>query len=918
MFVERWLQADGSEDREGAKFWIELYGDVLGEPRPTHKLDFERRARGRKMDVFLEEMGVLIENKSRGVDLDEPEKRGWLDKARRIPRMVTPYEQAKWYADNITPRSIAPKWIVTCNFDEIRIYDLDQNDPESDYETISLTELPDLVHRFSFMTHRENSRMEREKQLSVEAGLIVGKLYDALYSQYQNIETSAHEQFSLNVLITRIVFMLYAEDAGLLHEKSAFYQFLSSYSVEQMADGLKTLFYALKTPENQRDQYMSPAANAFPYVNGGLFENEIIIPQFTDELREILLEEASAGFRWENISPTIFGAVFESTLNPETRRSGGMHYTSVDNIHKVTGPLFYDRLKEELNTIEGIKTKRQREFELKAFRKKIAQIKVFDPACGSGNFLTETYLSLRRLENRVLENLHGDQMVFGGIDDVIGVNLNQFYGLEINDFAVEVAKTALWIAELQMLQETIEITGEWISPLPLKTNSNIRCLNALRSDWNEVLPAEECTYVIGNPPFVGKKYQSASQREDMKIAYGGLVTGHGVMDYVSAWYIKFLRDYYSRNSEIEVAFVSTSSLIQGEQAVTMWPQLFDRFDVELSFAHKPFKWMSETAGSASVVVVILGLARRGKWRDKALFDNDSIVNVGEFNVYLIPGMKQTVRKRRSPLSAPLPCVYGSFPLDGGHFTISESEYRKLVSRDPRNARFLRRFLGSEEVINGIDRYCVWIPDDLLEQALICPDIAEKVRAVEYWRKSRSRVQTVKAAATPHRFAEVRQPDSSYLAIPITSSQTRAYVPLAWLDVDVIGSNHLILIPNADCYAFGVLSSQAHNSWMRVVAGRLKTDYNYSAQIVYNNFVWPSPDSVRRDAIESSARSVLAARDNYPSATLAELYDPRRMPEELRLAHKELDSAVEAAYGVDFQADESRIVEHLFKLHAELL
>lgn len=497
-FVGRWKTKEGSEDREARSFWIELCGEVLGVANPTQVLDFERKVQGRRIDVFFEDMGVLIEHKSRGVSLDEPEQRGWINKAQGIPRMVTPFEQAKWYADNITPRSIAPKWVITCNFDELCIYDLDVEYAAENYETITLDELPKLTHRLSFITRKENSRLEREKQLSIRAGEVVGRLYDAFSTRYHDIENDEEEQRSLNILITRIVFLLYAEDADLLHERNAFYGYLKNFQVQHMRQALIDLFQVLKTPEEERDPYLSPEVSAFPYVNGGLFEADIIIPQFDIKTHDILLNEASAEFDWSDISPTIFGAVFESTLNPETRRAGGMHYTSVENIHKVTGPLFYDALKDELTAIEGLKSQKEREFKLRAFCSKIASLKILDPACGSGNFLTETYLSLRKLENRVLEKLYGGQMVMGLLDP-IQVSIDQFYGIEINDFAVEVAKTALWIAELQMLDETREILNMWIDALPLKSNDNIHEGNALRMDWNVVLPASECSYVIGNP-----------------------------------------------------------------------------------------------------------------------------------------------------------------------------------------------------------------------------------------------------------------------------------------------------------------------------------------------------------------------------------------------------------------------------------
>ncbi|MBR1829780.1 MAG: class I SAM-dependent DNA methyltransferase, partial [Atopobiaceae bacterium] len=558
-FVKRWQQAEGNEQRESNKFWLELCSEVLGIPNPTHVLDFERKVRGRRIDVFFEDVGVLIENKSRGVDLDAPEVRG-KDKYGNV-RQVTPFEQAKWYADNITPRSIMPTWIITCNFDEIRVHDLNREDAETNFETIRLVDLPNEFHRLSFFTSKENSRVEREKALSIKAGEVVGRLYDAFSKAYLDIDNNVAEQQSLNILITRIVFLLYAEDADLLHEHDAFYNYLKNFQVAHMRQALIDLFAVLKTPEGERDPYLDPALLAFPYVNGGLFERDAIIPRFDLATREILLNEASAEFDWSSISPTIFGAVVESTLNPETRHAGGMHYTSVENIHKVVGPLFYDALKDELTAIEGLKSQKERTFKLRTFRQKLASIKLLDPACGSGNFLTESYLLLRKLENRVMENLYGDQMVLAEVDPVL-VQIDQFYGIEINDFAVEVAKTALWIAELQMLDETREILNMWIDALPLKSNDNIHEGNALRMDWEDVLPSESCSYLCGNPPFLGSAIRTKAQTADLEVVFGK-EKKWGKCDYCVGWYRKAAD--YMRDTDCRAALVSTNSITQGEQ-----------------------------------------------------------------------------------------------------------------------------------------------------------------------------------------------------------------------------------------------------------------------------------------------------------------------------------------------------------------
>lgn len=925
-FVARWKAAEGNEQRESNSFWIELCMNVLGIANPTQHLDFERKVKGRRIDVFYEDMGILIENKSRGISLDLPEQRG---KDRHgNPRMVTPFEQAKWYADNITPKSVTPKWIITCNFDEIRIHDMDREDAEESYETLTLDELPDFVHRLSFFTRKENSRLEREKQLSVKAGEVVGKLYDTFAKAYRDIENSAEEQRSLNILITRIVFLLYAEDAELLHERNAFYNYLKNFQVAHMRQALIDLFNVLRTPDgtgdtsDERDPYLSAELAAFPYVNGGLFADDIIIPQFDIDTRFILLQEASAEFDWSHISPTIFGAVFESTLNPETRRAGGMHYTSIENIHKVTGPLFYDALKDELTAIEGLKTEKERKFKLQAFRTKLASLKFLDPACGSGNFLTETYLSLRKLENRVLEDLYGGQMVMGAFEP-IQVTLDQFFGIEINDFAVEVAKTALWIAELQMLDETRQILSMWIDPLPLKTNGNIHEGNALRMDWSDVLPASECSYIIGNPPFVGS--MSKTQSDELHA-----ITGTRSLDYVSGWYV--LASRYIGDSAIRAAFVSTNSICQGQQVELLWKPLFD-CGLHIDFAYQTFVWNSEAIDQAHVHVVIIGFSRSSGIK-KILFIGDELHPARNINGYLQDAPNFFIARRSQPLCDVEPMVRGCQPTDGGNLVFSTKEADELVARDQRISEWIRPFSMGADFVDGKPRACIWLQNVNQADFMAVPTVAERVDRVRAMRLESSKAATRKKAETPWLFDEIRLPNTSrFLACPTVTSGKRKYIPLGLVDNELIPGNKLYFISDDSLYTFGVLSSLFHNTWTRVVAGRLKSDYNYSNTVVYNNFVWPQPTMEQRTKIEQCAQAVLDARAAHESRSLAQMYDgisplpegvsqseakkfDQREFDDLRTAHDALDSAVEAAYGVDFHGDEEKIVAHLFKLYAK--
>lgn len=910
-FVKRWKTMPCVEEEHSRSFWIELLQDVLGVPNATRVLEFERKVKGRKIDVFYEDMGVLVEMKGRGISLDEATVRS------KKAGAETPFQQAKWYADNL-PHSIRPRWIITCNFDEFRIYDLEH--PEDVFTPLSLVELPERLHLLSFLTNHKNSRLVREQELSVKAGEIVGKLYRAFADQYKNLETDAHEQRSLNVLIVRIVFLLYAEDAGLLQRHQAFGDYLKSFEAKHMRQALIDLFRTLDTPTAERDPYLDADLAAFPYVNGGLFADEdIIIPQFTEDMRVDLVLNASVKFDWKDISPTIFGAVFESTLNPETRRAGGMHYTSIENIHKVIDPLFLDELRTELVAVEGESIERNRKLKLRRFQKKLASIRVLDPACGSGNFLTESYLSLRKLENRVIEDLQGDQMGLGldGDAEPIEVSINQFYGIEINDFAVSVAKTALWIAEEQMMEATQEILLREFDFLPLKSNSNIREGNALRMNWNEVLPAERCSYIIGNPPFVGASMCAASQKQEIVDLFGKIKLSNS-LDYVSGWYYK-AAEMMLANAAIKAAFVSTNSITQGEQVYPIWNTLRSRFGIHIDFAWRTFVWNSETAGKAHVHCVIVGFSiggGEGLIFDGGRSDGASSGRKDVVNPYLVHAPWVILASRKRPLCDVPALVYGNKPADNGQFVLTTEEKDELLVEEPEALRFIRPYIGAKEYLNGKQRWCIWLLGVDPREYSGMPLISRRVEKVRAFRQTSSAKDTRKRAEAPWEFFRTPVHDVAYLAIPLTSSERRKYLPIGFFGVGTVPSNATSVIPDATAYHFGVLESQFHSAWMRTVAGRLKSDYRYSGDIVYNNFIWPDPTPEQRAAIESCAQGILNAREAHPDATLADLYDPDKMPTDLLTAHKELDDAVEAAYGVAFNGDEEKIVAHLFKLYAE--
>ena len=919
-FVKRWQAAEGNEDGEDQKFWIELYRDVLGFEEPTRVLNFQRRIAGRKCDVFHEDQRVLVEMKSRGVSLDKSSIRS------KKAGEETPYEQALWYYNHLGTLS-KPYWLITCNFDELRIYDMREEIPdEGAYVSLKLAELPDKAHLLGFITDTSTDRIQVEKELSIQAAELVGKLYDGFSKQYANLDTSAEEQHSLNVLIVRLVFLLYAEDAGLLQEHQAFLHYLQKFDVPQMRRALIDLFDVLDTPYAERDPYMDEDLAAFPYVNGGLFAGSIIIPQFTLDLRVCLLAQASAGFDWKGISPTIFGAAFESTLNPETRRSGGMHYTSIENIHKVIDPLFLDDLKAELAEIEGEKVEKTRKMRLKLFQRKLAGINILDPACGSGNFLTESYICLRHLENRVLADLLDESQIgmdLGGDDSQIMVNIDQLYGIEINDFAVSVAKTALWIAESQAMEETQDILFKPFEFLPLKSVNNLHCGNALRMDWNEVLPAEECSYCLGNPPYKGAHAselpRTPEQTAELVDAFGG-AKGVADADYVAAWFAKSAD--YCTGTNAKVALVATNSIGQGQQPGIIWPYLWDR-GIAVDFSYQPFLWGSEANDKAAVAVTIVGFSE-GRSDGASYFETDyktaeitAIREVANIGPYLKPGTNEFVINRPKPLCDVPEMGIGNKPIDGGNYIFTTAERDEFLISEPGAEKYIHPFLGSKEFINGKQRWILWLGETDDSELGDLPKCRERIEAVRQCRAASKSKPTQKLAETPKRFHVENIPNSNYIVVPEVTSERREYVPIGFLTPSTLCSNKLKIVRSDSLYLYGVLQSQFHNAWMRQVAGRMKNDYSYSSGVVYNNFVWPEPGDELRERIEACAQAVLDARDAHPGKSLADLYNPDKMPADLLTAHKALDAAVEAAYGVDFGGDEERIVAHLFKLYAEL-
>jgi hypothetical protein len=718
------------------------------------------------------------------------------------------------------------------------------------------------------------------------------------------------------MLCVRLVFCLYAEDAGIFGRKQQFGDYIKDTPAPQLRRALLNLFEVLDTPLNERDPYLEPELAAFPYVNGGLFTlQDKSIPQFTDELRDLLLGKASDDFDWSEISPTIFGAIFESTLNPETRRSGGMHYTSIENIHKVIDPLFLNDLRAELDTILAISQENRRNQALRDYQQRLASLRFLDPACGSGNFLTETFLSLRRLENECLKAQLNDQSALDFFDDRIFVNIHQFYGIEINDFAATVAKTALWIAESQMVNETAKILARDIDFLPLKSYSNIIEGNALTLDWNTVCPAAELNYIIGNPPFVGARWMSKEQKENLLNVFGSIWKNAGNLDFVCAWYKKAAD--FIQNTNIKCAFVSTNSICQGESAYDLWKPLISN-GIHINFAWKTFVWDSEASIKAHVHCIIVGFSYI-KTKNAYLYsvDNAEPLAVNNINAYLVPAENVFIESRNTPLSS-IPIVgIGNKPIDDGNYLFSEEEMNDFIQKEPKSAEYFHPYYGAFEFINQKPRYCLWLGDCSPVQLRQMPECLKRVENVRNYRLASKSEGTRKLADRPTRFHVENMPKSDILVIPQVSSQRRRYIPIGYMNQGVICSDKVRLMPNATLYHFGVLTSNVHMAWMRVICCRLKSDYSYTINIVYNNFPWPAITPEQEAEISRTARAILDARNLYPDCSLADLYDEVTMPVELRRAHQANDKAVMKAYGLPVTTSESDTVAHLFKLYEEL-
>ena len=956
-FAERW-KGRGYERGESQPFWIDLLSNVFGIETPSDGFitfeDHRMVDASNFIDGRIRSTKVLIEQKSLGKDL-----RAGIRQSDNS--LLNPFQQARRYVVSL-PVSEHPRWIVTCNFSEFLVYDMEQ--PNGEPEQIFLENLGKEYYRLMFLVDAKNEHLSKEIKVSKEAGEIVGNIYEALLEQYDDNSPEALRW--LNILCVRIVFCLYAEDAEIFtHDQ--FHDFLVRYEAEDMRRALRDLFEVLNTPIEKRSKYLKDDLKAFPYTNGGLFEEEIEIPQFTEELRMALLQNASLDFDWSEISPTIFGAVFESTLNPETRRSGGMHYTSIENIHKVIDPLFLNDLRRELDEILEEKVERQRQKKLDAYQERLASLTFLDPACGSGNFLTETYLSLRRLENECIrERYHGQ--AFLGFEEVnpVKVSIQQFYGIEINDFAVTVATTALWISEAQMLRETERITRRDIDFLPLKSYSNIREGNALRMDWNfipykdglpsplpikslassrtvpeykpvekerieirpnvheityEEAPKEEglimmYDYIIGNPPFVGARQMNSEQKEDVIHIFGEKWKNVGNLDYVCCWYMKGFQS--TRIGHPRIAFVSTNSICQGEQVANLWQPLMEK-GLRIDFAHRTFRWDSEASLKAHVHCVIVGFSHKDeKPKELLIYDNDKKTKADHINAYLMDAPDVFVSSRQQSI-CDIPSIgIGNKPIDGGNYLFTKEEMEEFIKVEPKSAQYFKPWYGSEEFIHQKPRYCLWLGGCSPAELRQMPHCMKRIEAVREMRLASNSAGTRKLADRPTRFHVENMPDTNYIIVPKVSSEKRRYVPMGFMSPNVLASDLVFVIPDATLYHFGILESNVHMAWMRAVCGRLETRYRYSKDVVYNNFPWPTPTEEQKAKIEQTAQAILDARALYPDSSLADLYDELTMPVDLRKAHQENDRAVMQAYGFPVKSTftESQCVAELFKLYKE--
>ncbi len=896
-FSKEWKD-ESSEDAEAKSFWDDFF-HVFGITRrrvasfetPVTKSD----GKGGFIDLLWKGV-LLVEHKSRGKDLDRA------------------FHQATDYFHGLKERDL-PRYVLVSDFARFRLYDLDT----SETHEFPLKEFHKHIRLFGFIAGYQTRSFGQQDPVNIQAAEKLGKLHDLL-------KAVGYEGHALELLLVRLLFCLFAEDNAIF-ERQQFREWIEQRIAEDGSDFgpmLAQLFQVLNTEPEKRPKNLDEQLAAFRYINGKLFEEALPLASFDRKMREMLLD--CSGLDWSRISPAIFGALFQSIMDEKARRNLGAHYTSETNILKALQPLFLDALRAEFERV------RRDTNRLMAFHEKLGKLRILDPACGCGNFLVIAYRELRLLELDILRELFKANRT-GQLDvsRIVFVDVDQFYGIEIEEFPAQIAQVALWMTDHQMNLKVSEEFGQYFARLPLKKAPNIVHDNALRIDWRTVVAPEQLSYIVGNPPFVGKSEQSRQQKLDMKQVFRE-VRRAGVLDYVACWHTK-ASQLMQANPSIATALVSTNSITQGEQVGALWPQLFAG-GVSIQFAHRTFQWSNEARGKAAVHCVIIGFALRDRSRKK-IFEYETpksdphAIDVLNINAYLVDAPNIFLPTRTNPISNAPKMIYGSKPVDGsgekrgdgekkvGNLVLTDAERIEILKEDSNCEKWLHSFIGSEELINGNPRWCLWLKDVSPTELKSSPPVMRRIEKVKAYRLKSKKVHTRKSAATPALFTEVRQPRSRYLAIPEVSSERREYIPSAFLDKNIIASNLLYTVPNASVYDFGIITSKMHMAWVRAVCGRLESRYRYSAGIVYNNFPWPEPTDKQRTAIERAAQGVLDARAKFPESSLADLYDPIAMPPDLVKAHQTLDHAVDVAYGrTNFQSEAERVA-FLFGLYEKL-
>ncbi|KOR33507.1 methylase, partial [Achromatium sp. WMS3] len=878
VFIKEW-QGETREHAEAQSFWGEFF-NIFGVSR-RRVASFERplkKADGTSGRADLLWPGkLLIEHKSAGKNLDKA------------------YQQALNYFPGLKEAEL-PRYVLVSDFARFSLHDLD-NRMRHDF---SLVELPDNIHLFDFIAGHEDDEQLQHKdlELNVKASLKLGALYDAL-------KASQYTDHALKIFLVRILFCLFAEDTGIF-ARHQFVRYLIHHTAGDGSDTdmhLGKLFQVLDTPESQRSPHLSEELAAFPYVNGHLFTERIDMPSFNAEMHEVLIE--ATWFDWSGISPAIFGSLFQGVMEKQERRAAGAHYTSEANILRLIGPLFLDELRLEMEHIHKRKSNKQKL--LIAFQQKLSQLHFFDPACGCGNFLIVTYRELRRLELWVLREQHGKrQDTHLALDITPLIKLEHFHGIEIDEWPVRIAEVAMWLTQHQMNREFARQFGREPDLLPLKSAAHIINGNALVLDWGEVLGRTEemaALYLLGNPPFVGKNFRSTAQNAEMMQLFKQ-VKNYKSLDYVTCWFYKAAQ--FMQQHPAHTAFVATNSITQGEQVAPLWGTLL-ALGMQINFAHRTFAWQSEARGKAAVHVVIVGfspskLSEENKSQCR-LFEYPDIkgepveIAATNINPYLVDAPNIVIENRIEPLCNVSIMVYGNKPVDGGHLLLSPQEKADLLQKQPQAEKWLRPLLGAEEFINGKERWCLWLVGISPAELRAMPEVVKRVEGVKQMRLASPKEATKKRAATPHLFGENRHPKENYILVPSVSSECREYVPIGFFDSNTISTNANLMIPNASIYEFGILESKIHITWMRAVCGRLKSDFRYSAKLVYNNFPWPEPNAKQKIAVEQAAQAILDIRTPYlkTNNSFADLYDPLTMPADLRKAHQKLDTTVDSCY-----------------------